>query len=172
MLDANRALFAYHNTMTRSAAIFLGEDRIVIQPDDRAVSGFGVASPYVRCLSHAATVQEILVAVDESLTACRIGVPDPDPRDRKSAAIQQLLAATGEKTWHAVSRSFAYVGVTDSGKSLEFFTGFPEKGAFLFRKEAHWSCKHSKGSGVVAAFRAAAVAAIDAQSLRNPPSLT
>jgi hypothetical protein len=157
------------NTGTRSAAIYLGEDRIVIEPHDKAVSGLCVGSPQVRCLNHRASVEEILAALEQTLAVCRTGIPHPNWKDK--TRMQPLLVASGEKTWHAVSVSFAYVGVTDTGNNFDFYCGFPEKGAFLFQEEAHWAAKRSKRAEVVAAFRAAAKEAIDAQSLRNPPPL-
>ncbi|SRR5258706_922497 len=154
--------------MNRGAAIFLGEDRIVVQSQDRNCDGAYLAGSVVRTLPHSADVESILIETERALADSKDAVSASS--DAK-ALLRPLLAATGEKTWHAISRAFAYVGVTQDDRGIEFYPGFPEKGAFLFRTEAHWRCDMSDRAGMVAGFREAAVAAVEAQNLASPPPL-
>jgi hypothetical protein len=156
--------------MSRGAEIYIGEDRIVVQPTDQIVpnSGHRPGSP-VRELSHSTSVESILTALLSALADSKeVELQIADPKE----LLKPLLVATGEKTWNAVSRAFAYVGVHETGDDgLVFYSGFPEKGAFLFRKEAHWRCEKSDHPGMAAAFRAAAAVAIEEQNLGNRPAL-
>src|ERR1041385_9073451 len=154
--------------MNRGAAILLGEDRIVVQSQDRNCDGAYLAGSLARKLPHSADVESILTEMERALAESKDGVSAP-AADAKSL-LGPLLAATGERTWHAISRAFAYVGVAEDERGIEFYAGFPEKGAFLFRTEAHWRCDRSNRTGMAAGFREAAVAAIEAQNLSNPPS--
>jgi hypothetical protein len=134
-------------TVQRRATVLIGEDRIVI---------------------HSANVEQILTEVGMAMADSRLV---PPPTDLK-ALIQPLLKATGEKTGHAVCRSFAYIGVSEEkDDGLVFFSGFPVKGGFLYRTEAHWRCKRSSRADMAAAFRAAAAVAIEEQNLHNRPQL-
>ena len=154
--------------MTRGATILIGEDRIVLHPDDPGTNGCSFTGLPMRTLAHSVSVEQILAELDATMADCKIVAP---PTDAK-ATIQPLLTATGEKTWHAVSRSFAYIGVREEADDrIVFFSGFPEKGSFLFQTEAHWRCKKSSRTDRATAFRAAAAVAIEAQNLRNPPPL-
>jgi hypothetical protein len=156
--------------MSRAAEIYIGEDRIVLQPSDQVVpnSGHRSGSP-VRTLSNSASVESILTAVLQALADSK--EVEGLVADAKGL-LKPLLIATGEKTWNAVSRAFAYVGAHEEGDDgLVFFSGFPEKGAFLFRTEAHWRCRKSSREDMAAAFRAAAAVAIEEQNLGNRPPL-
>jgi hypothetical protein len=157
--------------MNRSIDIFIGEDRIVLQPchafrhkygDDGRFSG----PPIVR-VAHSATVSEILAAVDRTFDECQLDAPQPT--DIK-AVIQPLLAATGEKTWNAITRSFANISVVELDDELVFSALIPEKGAFVGTGQ-DWRCNATDRAGMTAAFRAAAAVAIEAQNLHNPPPL-
>lgn len=156
--------------MSRAADIYIGEERIVLQPSDQVVpnSGHRAGSP-VRTLPPSASLESILTALLQALADSREVQSLPvDPK----GLLKPLLNATGEKTWQAISRAFAYVGVHEEGDDgLVFFSGFPEKGAFLFRTEAHWRCKKSNRVEMAAAFRAAAAIAIEEQNLGNRPRL-
>jgi hypothetical protein len=154
--------------MKRGATILIGEDRIVMHPENPSAHGPSFIGLPMRALPHSASVEKILVELEATMADSKLVEP---PTDLK-ASIQPLLAATGEKTWHAISRSFAYIGVLeDDGDGLMFFSGFPEKGAFLFRTEAQWRCKKSSHADVVLAFREAASVSIKAQNLHHPPPL-
>ena len=154
--------------MRRGATILVGEDRIVMHPDNPGTHGGSFTGFPMRTLAHSATVEQILAELDLTMADCKLV---PPPTDLK-ATIQPLLVATGEKTWHAVSRSFAYIGVHEEAEDgLVFYAGFPEKGSFLFQTESHWRCKKSSRTDMVAAFRAAAAVSIEAQNLHNPPTL-
>jgi hypothetical protein len=155
--------------MNRGAAIFLGEDRIVVQSQDRNKDGAYLAGSVARELPHSADVESILIEVELALADSKDEV-STSAVDAK-ALLGPLLVATGEKTWLAISRAFAYVGVAEDEHGFEFYAGFPEKGAFLFRTEAHWCCDRSDRTGMALGFRRAAVAAIEAQNLANPPLL-
>jgi hypothetical protein len=154
--------------MRRAATIYIGEDRIVMCPNHPVTQGGSFSGPPIHTLAHSASVEKILAELDETLAECHLV---PLPTDYKAAG-QPLFAATGEKTWHAISRSFAYIGVSEEGADgVVFYSGFPEKGGFLFQTEAHWRCKKSSRADMAAAFRAAAAVSIEAQNLRNPPPL-
>ena len=154
--------------MKRGATIYIGEDRIIMCPDHPGTQGGHFSGPPIHTLAHSASVEKILAELDETLAECKLVSP---PIDLKAAG-QPFFAATGEKTWHAISRSFAYIGVSEEGDDgLVFFSGFPEKGGFLFQTEAHWRCKKSSRTDMATAFRAAAAVSIEAQNLHNPPPL-
>ena len=153
--------------MNRSATVYLGEDRILMQPHDISPYGEFEGEP-VRTLSHAASLEEVLSLLEQSLADSRqIAEPPLNMRDPPKS----LIAASGERTWSAISKAFAYVGVSEENDQLTFFSGFPEKGAFLFRTEAHWHCQKHDREQVRIAFRAAASTACEAQNLSNPPPL-
>jgi hypothetical protein len=155
--------------MTHGATILIGEDRIVMHPDNPGTHGGSFIGSPMRTLAHSASIGQILAEMDAAMADCKLV---PPPADLK-ATMLPLLAATGEKTWHAISRSFAFIGVHEEGDdALVFFSGFPEKGAFLFRTEAHWHCKKSSRADMAAAFRAAAAVAIEEQNLHNRPPLS
>jgi hypothetical protein len=153
--------------MNRRTAIYLGEDRILVQPQDTSPYGDFAGGP-VRTLSHTASLNEVLDVLEQTLADSRtIAEIPPNVKD----LLKPLIAASGERTWSAISKAFAYVGVSEKNDQLTFFSGFPEKSAFLFRTEAHWRCqKHDRGQ-VGIAFRAAASTACDAQNLSNLPPL-
>jgi hypothetical protein len=151
----------------RSATIFIGEDRILLQPNDTSPYGNYAGCP-VRTLPHAVSSCELLEILEETLADCRTNFELPV--DLK-ARLKPLIAASGQKTWNAISRNFAYVGVSENNDELTFFSGFPEKGAFLFRREAHWHCNRKYQTQMAAALRAAASVAIEAQNLANPALL-
>jgi len=155
--------------MRRGAAIYIGEDRIIICPVHPGTQGGGFLGPPIHKLAHSASVEQILAELEHTLAECKLV---PPPSDLK-AAIQPFLAATGEKTSHAVSRCFAYIGVSEESEDgLVFYSGFPEKGSFLFRSESHWRCKKSSRTDISAAFRAAAAVSVEAQNLHNLPPLS
>jgi hypothetical protein len=153
--------------MNRSAAIYLGEDRILMQPQDASPFG-NFAGEAVCTLSHAASMEEVLNLLEQTLVQSRTLGEIPS---NLKGLLNPLIAASGERTWNAISKAFAYVGVSEKNDRLTFFSGFPEKGAFLFRKEAHWRCSKQDREQVTVAFRAAASTACDAQNLSNPPPL-
>jgi hypothetical protein len=153
--------------MHRSIRIFIGEDRIVLDSSHTfGTDGRFCGAPIIR-LDHAATVSEILAAVDQALANCREDVPAPT--DFK-AVMLPLLDATGEKTWRAVSRSFALISVEQADREMIFTPMFPEKGAFV-GDGTKWRFDTSNRDDMSAAFRAAAAVAIEAQNLHNPPPL-
>src|ERR1700744_2259887 len=154
--------------MKRGVTILIGEDRIVMHPVNESVDGPNFIGLPVHTLAHSASVEKILAEFEVTIAESKIVEP---PKDSK-ASIRPLLAATGEKTWHAVSRSFKYIGVQEEANDgLVFFSGFPEKGGFLFRTEAHWHCKATSRADMGVAFRAAAAIAIEEQNLHNRPAL-
>lgn len=153
--------------MNQSAAVFIGEDRILMQPQDASPYGNYAGLP-VRTLPHASSLSDVLDNLEQTLKDSRT-IVDP-PKDLK-ALLKPLIAASGEKTWSAISKSFAYVGVSEKDDVLTVFSGFPEKGSFLFRTEAHWHCNKQDKTQKALAFCAAARVAIEAQNLSNPPQL-
>ena len=67
--------------MTRSATIYIGEDRIVLQSHDFCDEGFYLVGTCVRTLPHSATVESILTELDRVLTESKTGVSTPaDPK--------------------------------------------------------------------------------------------
>ena len=112
-------------------------------------------------------MSEILEAVDRTFAACQEDAPEP--KDYK-AVMQPLLAATGEKTWHAITRSFACVDVEEVDGEIIFSASTPEKGSFIGTGQ-DWRCNLTDRGDMAAAFRAAAAVAIEAQNLHNPPPL-
>ena len=138
-----------------------------MQPQDTSPYGDFAGVP-VRRLSHAASLDEVLSSLEQTLADSR--TIHESPHDAK-ALLKPLIEASGERTWGAISKAFAYVGVSEKNNQLTFFSGFPEKNAFLFRTEAHWRCQKHDREQVGIAFRAAAGIASDAQNLSNPPPL-
>lgn len=122
----------------------------------------------MRTLSHAASLEAVLNLLEQTLADSRtITEIPPNVKD----LLKPLITASGERTWSAISKAFAYVGVSEKNDQLTFYSGFPEKGAFLFRKEAHWRCFTHNREQVTVAFRAAASTACEAQNLSSPPPL-
>src|ERR1043165_3448042 len=109
--------------MKRSATVYLGENRILLQPSDSSPYGSFAGYP-VRTLPHTASVEEILDNLEETLADSRTNIDLPS---NAKALLKPLIAASGEKTWNAISRSFAYVGVSENEGKTAFFAGFPEK---------------------------------------------
>lgn len=153
--------------MNRSAAIYLGEDRILMQPHDISPYGNFAGEP-VCTLSHTANLEEVLNLLEQTLAHSRTLAEMPP---NVKGLLNPLIAASGERTGNAITKAFAYVGVSEKNDQLTFYSGFPEKGAFLFRKEAHWRCSKHDRKQVTIAFRAAANAACTAQNLSSPPPL-
>jgi hypothetical protein len=91
------------------------------------------------------------------------------PIDLK-ALLKPLLVTAGEKTWRAVSRAFACVDVEETEAELVFNPWVPDHGGFSGSSK-FWRCNKSNRAEKEAAFRAAAVVAIEAQNLHNPPPL-
>jgi len=155
----------------RHIQIYIGEDRIVLQPCHKFKHKYGddgrICGPPIFRVEHSAAVSEILAAVDQTFAACQEDAPEPT--DLK-AVMQPLLAATGEKTWHAVTRSFAYISVEDVNGEFVFSPSIPDKGAFLGSGQ-YWRCNPADRDDMAAGFRAAATVAIEAQNLHNPPPL-
>jgi hypothetical protein len=153
--------------MNRCASIYLGEDRILMQPNDISPYGNFAGEP-VCTLSHATSLEEVLNLLEQTLSHSRTLTEIPP---NVKGLLNHLIGASGERTWNAISKSFAYVGVSEKNDQLTFYSGFPEKGSFLFRKEAHWHCSKHDRPQVTLAFRTAASAACEAQNLSNPPPL-
>ncbi len=157
--------------MNRNITIFIGEDRIIFRPRHKFRHKYGddgrYCGPPIFRIAHAATVSEILEAVDRTFAACQEDAPEP--KDYK-AVMQPLLAATGEKTWHAITRSFACVDVEEVDGEIIFSASTPEKGSFIGTGQ-DWRCNLTDRGDMAAAFRAAAAVAIEAQNLHNPPPL-
>jgi len=153
--------------MNRSAAIYLGEDRILMQPQDSSPYGNFAGEP-VCTISHAANLEVVLNLLEQTLAHSRTLAEMPP---NVKGLLNPLIAASGERTWNAISKAFAYVGVSEKNDQVTFSSGFLEKGAFLFRKEAHWHCSKHDREQVAVAFRAAAHTACEAQNLSTPPSL-
>jgi hypothetical protein len=159
--------------------IYFGEDRIILQPwytYGKPWSGKNgikcknrIAGFQILAICHSTPVNEILTFLDQMFENCLDDVPEPTEQDRK-ARIQLLLLATGEKTWHAITRSYANIGVTEIGQERGFRPGIPEKGSFLGHQK-DWSCNFSNREQMEAAFKDAAAVAIEAQNLHNPPPL-
>jgi len=163
----------------RVVEVYIGEDRIVIQPwytYGKPFSGkndikckYRFAGFQILTIRHSAPVSEILDAIDQTSDRCLDDVPAPTDQDRKTG-IQLLLQATGEKTWHAITRSYANIGVSEYGQVRSFRPGIPEKGSFMGHQQ-EWSCNFSNREQMEAAFKDAAAVAIEAQNLHNPPPL-
>ena len=157
--------------MNKAIRIFIGEDRIVLEPchtfrHKYGVDG-GICGPPIVRVPHSATVSEILDAVNRTFVECQNdATPPPDLK----AVMQPLLAATGEKTWNAITRSFAHVSVQELDGQLIFTPSTPEKGSFC-STDQKWHCNPADRAALATAFRAAAAVAIEAQNLRNPPPL-
>jgi hypothetical protein len=160
-----------HPNMNRAIQIYIGEDRIVLQPCYTFRHKYGddgrFCGPPIVHLVHSASVDEILVAVDRTFAECQKDAPQPT--DLK-AVMQPLLAATGEKTLNAVTRSFAYISVFELDGKLVFSALTPEKGAFVGSGQ-DWRCNPTDRAAMAEGFRAAAAVAIEAQNLHNPPPL-
>jgi hypothetical protein len=163
----------------RGISVYIGEDRIVIQPSytygkiwggkngincKYRFSGFQILT-----IRHSAPVSEILDAIDQMSARCLDDVPAPTDEDRKTG-LQLLLKATGEKTWNAITRSYAHISVTEYGQERTFSPLIPEKGAFTGTHQS-WSCNFSNREQMEAAFKQAALVAIEAQNLHNLPPL-
>ena len=155
-------------TYRRSADIYIGEDRIVIQHNDSGIYGGHFGGTPLRTLDHSSPVKKILTELKQALTECALGVPVP--QDLKAVGMP-LLAATGEKTWHAITRSFACVHVEEEKEELVFSPWVPEKGSF-WGTGSYWRSSKTSLADIAEAFRAAAAVAIEAQNLRNTPPLT
>ena len=155
----------------RHIQIYIGEDRIVLQPCHKFKHKHGndgrICGPPIFRLAHSATVIEILTAIDQTFAACQEDAPEPT---NLKAVMQPLLAATGEKTWNAVTRSFAYVSVEDADGEFVFSPSNPDKGTFLGTGQ-YWRCNPADRGAMAVSFRAAAAVAIEAQNLHNPPPL-
>lgn len=152
--------------MKRSASIYIGEDRIVLEPQDYSPEGSYHPGEPIITLPHSASVAEILAKLEVTLASCK----QPTlPIDVK-AIVRPLLAATGDKTWHAVCRAFANVDVRETDTELVFSPWIPHHGGFSGSGK-DWHCDKSRQSDVVAGFRTAAAVAIEAQNLHNPPPL-
>jgi hypothetical protein len=154
----------------RSIQIFLGEDRIVMRPSHNFKGKHGPGHycglPVTR-IAHESTMNEVLAAIEQTLSQCQENAPEP--ADYK-AEMQPLLKATGEKTWNAITRSFALVSVIESEGELLFTALAPEKGAFLGTGKS-WTCKAADREAMASTFRAAAAVAMEAQNLHSPPPL-
>ena len=158
--------------MSRSIRVFIGEDRIVLQPCHKFRHKYGddgrfCGSP-VTCIAHSSTVSEILSAIDQTFSHCQDDAPQPT--DLK-AELVPLLQVTKEKTWHAITRSFAYISIREEDTDLIFSPLRPEKGAFLGVGKL-WRSSSADRAGMASAFRAAAAVAIEEQNLHNPPPLS
>jgi hypothetical protein len=163
----------------RIISVDIGEDRIVIQPSYtygdiwNGKNGIKCRNQFlgfqILTVRHSAPVSEILDAIDQMSGQCLDDVPLPSDEDRK-IGLQLLLKATGEKTWNAITRSFAHISVTEYGQERTFQPSFPEKGAFIGHEQS-WSCNFSNHEQMATAFKEAALVAIEAQNLHNPPPL-
>jgi len=163
----------------RAIDIYIGEDRIVIQPFytfGKIWSGKnGINCKYrfhgfqILTIRHSAPVSEILNAIDQMSARCLDDVPAPTDEDRKTG-LQLLLKATGAKTWNAITRSYAHISVAEYGQERTFSPMIPEKGAFIGTHQS-WPCNFSNREQMGTAFRDAALVAIEAQNLHNPPPL-
>ena len=163
----------------RLIEVYIGEDRIVIQPwytygqpfngKNNIQCKYRFAGFQILTLRHSAPVSEILDAIDQMSAQCLDDVPAPTDEDRK-IGLQLLLTATGEKTWNAITRSYANVGVTEYGHERTFDPMIPEKGAFVGHQK-DWACSFSNREQMEAAFKEAALVAIESQNLHHPPPL-
>jgi hypothetical protein len=151
--------------MKRSAHIYIGEDRIIIAPLGLNNCAWFHGAP-VHSLPHSAPVAEILTELDLALPR---GQKPNLPIDVK-VLTKPLLTASGEKTWHAVCRSFACVDVEETATELVFSPLVPVRGAFSGSGK-YWRCDKSNRQKKEVAFRAAAAIAIEEQNLHNPPPL-
>lgn len=164
----------------RAISVYIGEDRIVIQPSythGKIWSGKNGIQCRNRFLGfqiltvrHSAPVSEILDAIDQMSDRCLDDVPTPTDEELLKTGLQLLLKATGEKTWNAITRSYANVSITEYGQERTFSPWIPEKGAFIGIDKS-WTCNFSNREQMEAAFKGAAAVAIEAQNLHNPPPL-
>jgi hypothetical protein len=165
----------------RGIGVYIGEDRIVILPSytygkiwdgkdgikcRNSFYGFQILT-----IRHSAPVSEILDAIDQMSDRCHDDVPAPTDEELLKTGLQLLLKTTGEKTWNAITRSYAHISVTEYGQERTFSPLKPEKGAFVGTHQS-WSCNFSNREQMEAAFKDAAAVAIEAQNLHNPPPLS
>ena len=154
----------------RGIGVYIGEDRIVIQPS-YTYGTIWDGKDGIKCrnrfygfqiliIRHSAPVSEILDAIDQMSARCLDDVPAPTDEDRNTG-LQLLLKATGEKTWNAITRSYAHISVTEYGQERTFSPYIPEKGAFVGTHQS-WPCNFSNREQMEAAFKDAAAVAIEA----------
>jgi hypothetical protein len=164
----------------RGINVYIGEDRIVIQPSYTygkvwsGKNGIQCRNSFlgfqILTVRHSAPVSEILVAIDLMSDRCLDDFPAPIDKELFKTGLQLLLKATGEKTWNAITRSYANVSITEYGQERTFSPWIPEKGAFIGTHQS-WSCNFSNREQMEAAFKDAAAVAVEAQNLHNPPPL-
>jgi hypothetical protein len=152
--------------MRRCANIYIGEDRIILEPLG-FLNGVWYGGVPTHRLPHSATAAEILAELEPTLAE---GQQPKLPIDLKVLQ-KPLLAATGEKTWRAVSRAFACVDVEETDAELVFSPWVPDLGGFSGSGK-DWRCDKSNPQEKETAFRTAAAIAIEAQNLHNPPPLS
>jgi hypothetical protein len=152
--------------MRRCAHIYIGEDRIILEPLGLLNYVWYSGAP-VHTLPHSARVEDILAGLEQTLAE---GQQPTLPIDLK-VLIKPLLTASGEKTWHSICRAFASVSVEETETELVFSPLVPIRGAFSGSGK-YWRCDKSNHQERAAAFRAAAAIAIEEPNLHNPPPLS
>ncbi len=150
----------------RSTHIYLGEDRIVLQPRDTSPTGPGFAGAPIHSLAHSASIEEILTELEKTLADCKM-IPEPNGEAFKKL-VDPLLAATGEKTWHAICRAFANINVQEEPGELVFSPWIPHYGWFSESRK-YWRCDKTDRQEMGSALLAAARIAVEEQNLNNPP---